>query len=230
MRDYLMKMFGVKEGNIVLLRNATKGQMEDALGGVAGIQGSRLYKMCKAGKSDVFVYYAGHGAPGTTDRQGYLVPIDANPSNLETGGYPIDQLYRNLGQLESRNIFVATDACFSGMSQNGALFTGVSPIGIQVHPQAAIANSVVITAASGTQFATWNDAQKHGMLTYYLLRGLKGAADKNRDGAITALELEDFLTDRSEGVPYASRNSRAGQEQTPQVFTQDKNKVITRIQ
>ncbi|MBU0509931.1 caspase family protein, partial [bacterium] len=228
-REYLIRLFGLKEGNIVLLVNATKGQIEDAFGGANSIQGSRLYNMCKPGKSDVFVFYSGHGAPGLKDQQGYLVPIDANPSNIETAGYPLEQLFRNLSQLESRSTMVVTDACFSGMSQTGALFTGVSPVGIRVQPQAAIPNSVVITAGTESQFATWNYEQKHGMLTYFLLRGLRGAADEDGDGQVQVSELEAFLTDRSDGVPYASRNSPAGQEQIPQIFGQDKSKVIVEV-
>lgn len=228
-RHYLTQLFGLKDGNILLLNNATKGQMENALGGVNGIKGSRLYKLCKAGKSDVFVYYSGHGAPGLKDQQGYLVPSDADPTNVETGGYPLAQLYKNLSELQANSVFLVLDACFSGQSPRGPLLAGVSPIGIRVNPETSIANSVVITATSGTEYATWNDEQKHGMLTYFLLRGLKGEADKNHDGKITVAELEIYLTDPTGGVPYASRNSRAGQEQTPQVFARDKGKVIVEL-
>jgi len=228
-KEYLMRLFGVREDRIVFYNNATKGQMENAVGDEKGIKNSLLWKKCKTGKSDVFVYYSGHGAPSIVNQEGYLVPVDADPSNIETGGYPLNQLFKNLSQLQARKAIVILDACFSGMSNAGPLIAGVSPVGIEVQPQVTMRNSVVITATSENEFATWNYEQQHGMLTYFLLRGLKGEADANHDGQIQISELEAFLTDQNEGVPYASRNSRAGQEQNPQVIAQDKSKVIVEV-
>ncbi|MGH7166943.1 MAG: hypothetical protein ACREII_00275, partial [Nitrospiraceae bacterium] len=55
---------------------------------------------------------------------------------------------------------------------------------------------------------------RHGLFTYYLLRGLRGEADANLDGEVTLGELAAFLR---ESVPAAAR-SDFKQDQHPQVF------------
>lgn len=71
----------------------------------------------KPGRSDVFVFYSGHGAPNT--ETGYLMPVDADPTALAISGYPLGTLYDNLAQLEARSVNVAIDACFSGATGAG---------------------------------------------------------------------------------------------------------------
>jgi hypothetical protein len=71
-----------------------------------------------------------------------------------------------------------------------------------------------LSAASGKQFASQDNTRGHGLFTSYLLSGLKGGADANADGAITASELHGYVqTNVSE---EASR--LLGREQTPELF------------
>ena len=39
-----------------------------------------------------------------------------------------------------------------------------------------------------------SDTLRHGLFTYYLLRGLRGEADLNRNGEVTIGEVTDYLT------------------------------------
>ena len=43
------------------------------------------------------------------------------------------------------------------------------------------------------------------MFTYYFLKGLKGEADLDEDGSITVNELERFINDENNNLPYVSR-------------------------
>ena len=57
---------------------------------------------------------------------------------------------------------------------------------------------VVITAASSREVANWDEEAKHGLFTKYLLKALKGAADKNmktgnQDGRVTLGEVKSYL-------------------------------------
>jgi hypothetical protein len=57
---------------------------------------------------------------------------------------------------------------------------------------------VVITAAEGDQFASWDEEAKHGLFTKHLLEALNGAADKqsktgNKDGKVTLGEVKAYL-------------------------------------
>jgi hypothetical protein len=100
------------------------------------------------------------------------------------------------------------------------LITSASPIGMQVRDPAArfaAGNATIIAAAEGQQLANWYPEMRHGMLTYFFLKGLQGGADANRDGRISVGEIRTYLTDPADGLPYEARRVH-GREQTPQVF------------
>lgn len=116
------------------------------------------------GGSDMVVFYSGHGVPGLKDGRGYLLPSDARPDTAEINGYPIDLLYENLGKLqEARSIAVYLDACFSGDSHQGMLVRSASPVYVRTElPAASGEKLLVLTAASGTELASWDEAAEHG--------------------------------------------------------------------
>ena len=76
----------------------------------------------------------------------------------------------------------------------------------------AFARSVVValSAAAADQVSGTIEGQGHGTFTYYLLRGLNGAA-KDENGWITVRSLHDYLTPNVQDV--ARRSNR---NQTPQ--------------
>jgi uncharacterized caspase-like protein len=69
----------------------------------------------------------------------------------------------------------------------------------------------VITASdiseSSFEDAKWGDG--HGVFTYYLLRGLKGEADANHDGVVTAGELFNYLERSVRQATDGKQNPRA---------------------
>ncbi|MGH7250865.1 MAG: hypothetical protein ACREIK_03330, partial [Nitrospiraceae bacterium] len=73
---------------------------------------------------------------------------------------------------------------------------------------------VHLIGTTGLHNALESDKHRHGLFTYYLLRGLRGEADANHDGEVTLGELTAFLR---ESVPAAAR-SDFRQEQHPLVF------------
>lgn len=64
------------------------------------------------------------------------------------------------------------------------------------------------------------------MFTYFFLKGLQEAADFNGDKRVTVGEIERFLTDPTNGVPYWS-NRKFQRPQTP-VVTGDKDRVLVK--
>ena len=76
--------------------------------------------MVRAGQSEVFVFYSGHGVPGEAG-SGFLLPVDGDPGKAQLTGYGIETLVGNLNKLKARTVNLALDTCFSGLSQGGAL-------------------------------------------------------------------------------------------------------------
>jgi hypothetical protein len=59
-----------------------------------------------------------------------------------------------------------------------------------------------------------SDTLHHGLFTYYLLRGLRGEADMNRNGEVTIGEVTAYVARK---VPAAARSSFK-QDQQPQIL------------
>jgi tetratricopeptide (TPR) repeat protein len=220
-RECLIKTFGYRKGNIIFKTNATKGTFENIFGSSQDYKGM-LYDYIVPDKSDVFVYYSGHGAPSLETKKGYILPVDGNPNNVSISGYALDLLYGNLAKLKARAITVVTDACFSGAT----LFKKASPVGIIVkNPLVALKNTTIINSSAGTELSSWYPEKGHGLFTYYFLLGMTGKADINKDKKITMGEFSTYINDN---VPYMARTLHGGRKQTPKYKTYNSNQVLLR--
>jgi hypothetical protein len=194
-KNYVLSK-GVREGNIIHLKDATSGQLESVFGNERSHKG-QLFNWTKPNASNIYVYYAGHGAPDTKDGTAYLVPSDATSGSIALTGYPLAQLYNNLGNIPAKSITVVLEACFSGTTHSGTLFQRSS--GINVTPKAPGIGSkiTVISAGALDQIATWEQDSSHSLFTKYFLKGMSGEGDKmpygNGDGAVSLNELEKYL-------------------------------------
>ena len=56
--------------------------------------------------------------------------------------------------------------------------------------------AIVISSASGLEFAYESGRYRNGLFTYALLEGLRGQADTNADQVIQVSELRDYVTGR----------------------------------
>ena len=198
-KRYVIDELEYKQGNIIYLVDASEGEMRRVFGSRENHKG-KLNSYIRPGKSDDFIFYSGHGAPGLNDRRGYLLPCDANPDTVELNGYPLQQLYDNLRKMEAKSILVCLDACFSGESPKGMLTKSASNISVIPIAVKNIDHLNIITAASGGQLASWDTKSKHGLFTEILLQGLYGKADEkeyggNNDHTITLLEMKQLLDD-----------------------------------
>jgi hypothetical protein len=213
MRKYLVSTFGYREENIIFIKNGTKTDFE-TLFGTKDVPEGKLYNYVKPNRSDVFVYYSGHGAPDPASRKAYFIPVDCDPSvNLKIGGYPLETFYLNLEKLPAKSVTVVIEACFSGDSQQGMLIKYASPMFIDVQYPMTGEKCSVFTSASGDQISSWYPEARHSLFTYYFLRAIRGEADKDKNRRITVREIRDFI---DENVPYMARR-KYGREQTPVV-------------
>jgi len=82
-------------------------------------------------------------------------------------------------------------------------------------------------SSTGQQVSNWYPEKNHSMFTYYLLKGLQGAADLNQDGTITLGEMKSFINHQDNGLPGMARR-KYGRKQTP-VISGDDNNVLVRL-
>ncbi|HEY9167077.1 MAG TPA: caspase family protein [Candidatus Kryptonia bacterium] len=223
-KRYVLSAMGYKPGNVIYLENATQGDLIGIFGNETNYQG-KLYDYVRKGLSEVFIYYSGHGAPDPNSKEGYIVPVDCDPSHVALNGYSLKTLYSNLDKIDQEkqltHVAVVLDACFSGASVNGTLLANISPIYITVHKDVMVdTNATIITSATGDQVSGWYSDKRQSLFTYFLLKGLQGAADYQHNKAITAKELYEFTADEVNGVPYWSRRLNS-KTQTPTFYGSD---------
>ncbi|MDA9565333.1 caspase family protein [Alphaproteobacteria bacterium] len=192
-KQYFMKAKGIKEGNIIYLKDATNAQLLSVFGNEKSFKG-KLFNYIKPNKSNVYIYYAGHGAPGE-EGDAYLVPTDTDSQTIEFTGFPLSTLYSNLGKLPAKSVTVILEACFSGGSQSGSLISKASPIIITPKKTMIPANVKVIAAGSERQMASWEEDSSHSLFTKYFLKAMSGEGDANKDGKVSDAELKEYLSD-----------------------------------
>ncbi len=194
-KKYFMESLGVREGNIIYLKDATGTQMTSVFGSDKDHRG-KLFNWTKRNVSKVYVYYAGHGAPGTKGTT-YLVPSDADSETVQLTGYPLKQLYKNLGKVPATSITVILEACFSGQSQGGYLSSKISGIRVVPIMPSTPKKITVISAGAANQVATWEKNGSQSLFTKYFLKGMSGEGDKkpygNSDGKVSLRELKKYL-------------------------------------
>ncbi len=95
------------------------------------------------------------------------------------------------------------------------------PIAIVAKGQAIPDNFTVFTAAAGDQTAKPLEGAKHGLFSYFLMKGMEGEADSNKDNTNTAGELQAYV---QKNVIQQSSGS-----QTPELQG-DTNRVLVRFQ
>jgi len=167
-------------------------------------------------RSQVFVYFSGHGAPDVASGDAYLVPWDGDAKFLENTGYSIKRLYEKLNALKAKQVILAMDSCFSGAGGRSVIAKGTRPLISKVDIGSdKIGKLVVFSASAADEVTSTDESQGHGLFTYYFLKGLEGAA-KNGHGAVTVKTLYDYLTPLVEDA--ARRQNR---DQTPQLLPQD---------
>lgn len=184
MAEYCLKTLGMPTGNVKLVKDATRNDIKFNINWAREIM--KAYK----GEARMLFYYAGHGIPDEASHEGYLLPVDALGSDINTA-YSLHDLYDALNSLPAKNTLVLLDACFSGSLRNGEMMDKARGVAIKAKATLPLGNMVVMSAASGEQTAAPFEANKHGMFTYYILKKLQESK-----GETTFGELSDYVTKR----------------------------------
>ncbi len=151
----------------------------------------------------------------------YLLPYDGAPQLLERTAISRKQLFNDIAASNPKSVTVFLDTCYSGTTRGTETLIASRPIAIKAKQQDIPEGFTVMTAAAGDQTAKPLEEAKHGMFSYFLMKGMEGDADANQDNQITAGELHVYV---QQNVIQQSSGS-----QTPELQG-DAERVLVRFQ
>ena len=214
--DYAMLKLGIPAGNIKELVNVKAGRVDVSLAIKDWISRST-----KQSQSDIYVFFAGHGLASDDGEKMYLLPYDGSPRLLEDSAISRERLFADISAAKPRSVTVFLDTCYSGTTRGTDMLIASRPIAIRALEQSIPDNFTVMTAAAGDQTAKPLEEAKHGVFSYFLMKGMEGEADANNDNEITAGELHSYV---QTNVIQQSSGS-----QTPELQG-DADRVLVRFQ
>ncbi len=214
--DYAMLKLGIPTGNIKELVNNSASEVDVRLAVKDWIARST-----KQGQSDIYVFFAGHGLANQSGEEMYLLPYDGSPRLLEDSAISRERLFADISAANPRSVTVFLDTCYSGTTRGTDMLIASRPIAIRALEQSIPDNFTVMTAAAGDQTAKPLEEAKHGMFSYFLMKGMEGEADADKNNEITAGELHEYV---EQNVWQQSSNT-----QLPQIQG-NRDRVLVRFQ
>ena len=187
-RDYASEKLGIPENRIETLIN-DGAELTDMLLSVK----EWLTRSVKQERTDVYVFFAGHGLASDDGEKMYLLPYDGSPRLLDRTAILRDELFSDIAAANPRSATVFLDTCYSGTTRGTDMLVASRPIAIRAKHQNIPDGFTVFTAAGGDQTAKPLEEAKHGMFSYFLMKGMEGDADSNSDNQITAAELHEYV-------------------------------------
>ena len=213
--DYAIRALGVKPENIKLLVDADADEV-----GIYRAFKTWLPSRVRA-STDVYVYYSGHGLP-TADGQGlYVLPQRADRDFMDKTAITQAEINAAIQAAKPKSVTIFLDACYSGQARTGeTLLASARPVSLKAETAVFPDGFTVITASRGDQISSSSPELKHGIFSYYLMRGMEGDADANRDGRITAGEMQAYLAEN-----VSRQAGMMNRRQEPQLLG-DANRIL----
>jgi len=165
----LLVTSGVNKENIALLTdyNASKKNIINKLNLI----------FSKADTNDeVIFFFSGHGSKGS------FIPYDYDGNYTTLLDYSV--VKSSFKKCNANKKLCIADACFSGSIKHPSIKSKEKAMTIDKK-----SGIVVIMSSRDYQTSREMPSLKNGAFTYYLVKGLKGYADKNKDKIITVSEM-----------------------------------------
>jgi len=192
---------GFKKENVLLLTDKT--ERKPTLRDLKWALGTFLARSAK--KDDlILIFFAGHGAPEIDPRGAesdglakYLVPSDADPNDLYSTALPMDEFQTIFDRIEADRVVVFLDACYSGAAGGRTFASRRTRAGrvdeVFLDRLTRSKGRAIVTASRASEVSLEVPELGHGLFTYFLVQGLRGAADLDRDGIVSLQEVYQYL-------------------------------------
>lgn len=139
----------------------------------------------KADENDVVVmYFSGHGLPGS------FLPVDFDGFNNKLFH---DDVKRMFAESKAKHKICIADACHSGSLMAMRSTTDHSISKYYKAFENSRGGTALLLSSKGDEYSLEDHGLRQGIFSHYLIRGLKGEADTNRNKIVTIKELFDFV-------------------------------------
>ena len=138
-------------------------------------------------KDMVIFYFSGHGIKGA------FLPIDYD-GTYEKVVYH-HEIYSALQQSNAQFKMCIADACHAGSMQEQKGFLGSSQTDFYQNSQSVQSDFAMLLSSTSSENSAEADRLQQSVFSYYLIKGLEGLADTNRDKRISIQELFNYVGD-----------------------------------
>ncbi len=153
----------------------------------------------KADENDVvLLYFSGHGLEGS------FLPADYDGYANKIRHEEVKDVFN---QSRAKHKLCIADACHSG-----SLLASKSPMTVTLDKyyqafEDSDGGTALLMSSKGEELSLEDNGLRQGVFSHYLLKGMKGGADANRDAIVTIQELYEFV--------YQKVRSYTGNQQSP---------------
>jgi len=189
-RAYATQALGVKSSNIKIL-------VDDKANRGNTLKAFKLWlpKIANNDGKDIYVFFAGHGLASENGEDLYILPQDGDAKLLDDTAITRVELISLIQKVNPKSVTMFFDTCYSGQTRDEKMLVAslLRPITIVAEEQDTPDNFTIFSASNFDQASGGIEEAKHGMFSYYLMKGLEGKADGNKDKQITNGELIAYL-------------------------------------
>ena len=215
-KDHAVRYLGVKPENVKLLTD-NHAQRADLLLAFKYWLPARI----NSGKTDVIIYFSGHGLSQEQVKQRYFLPFDVNTDLLEETAINQKNLFKQISQAGAKSVVVFLDTCFSGSNRVGqTLVKNQRAVNLKQNADALPAGFSVLSAASNQQVAYGDDSLQHGIFTFFLLKGISAEQGTQQSKQLNMGQLADYVTQKTR--QFALNNNK---QQDPK-FSGDQQQLV----